>query len=59
MKPAVVSRYSKSLEAGERLLLAEQKSLADALLTFQPGERNYPIVQQLVDEIVRVDEVMI
>ncbi|MFJ3388188.1 threonine/serine dehydratase [Lysinibacillus sp. NPDC086135] len=59
VEPAVVSRYSKSLEAGERLLLAEQKSLADALLTLQPGERNFPIVQQLVDEIVSVDEVMI
>ncbi|MDM5246343.1 threonine/serine dehydratase [Lysinibacillus sp. G4S2] len=59
VEPAVVSRYAKSLEAGERLLLEEQKSLADALLTLQPGERNFPIVQQLVDEVVSVDEASI
>lgn len=59
VEPAVVSRYSKSLEIGARLLLEEQKSLADALLTLQPGERNFPIVQQLVDEVVSVDEVLI
>lgn len=59
VEPAVVSRYAKSLEAGERLLLEEQKSLADALLTLQPGERNFPIVQQLVDEVVSVEEALI
>ncbi|MGE7914228.1 threonine ammonia-lyase [Lysinibacillus xylanilyticus] len=59
VEPAVVSRYAKSLEAGERLLLEEQKSLADALLTLQPGERNFPIVQQLVDEVVSVEEAWI
>lgn len=59
VEPAVVSRYTKSLEAGERLLLDEHKSLADALLTLQPGERNFPIVQQLVDEVVNVDETLI
>ncbi|WP_235616203.1 threonine ammonia-lyase [Lysinibacillus parviboronicapiens] len=55
-EPAVVSRYAKSLKAGERLLVEEQKSLADALLTLQPGERNFPIVQKLVDRVVSVEE---
>ncbi|QPQ37424.1 threonine ammonia-lyase [Lysinibacillus sp. JNUCC-52] len=58
-EPAVVSRYSESIKSGERLLLKEQKSLADALLTLQPGERNFPIVQKIVDDIVRVDEASI
>lgn len=58
-EPAVVSRYSESIKSGERLLLKEQKSLADALLPLQPGERNFPIVQKLVDDIVRVDEASI
>jgi threonine dehydratase len=58
-EPAVVSRYADSLIVGERLLLKEQKSLADALLPLQPGERNFPIVQKLVDDIVRVDEASI
>ncbi|EON73971.1 threonine ammonia-lyase [Lysinibacillus sphaericus] len=56
VEPAGVSRYAKSLKAGERLLLEEQKSLADALLPLQPGERNFPIVQKLVDSVVSVDE---
>ena len=55
-EPAAISRYAKSLQANERLLLEEQRSLADALLTLQPGERNFPIVQKLVDEVVSVDE---
>lgn len=55
-EPAAISRYAKSLQANERLLLEEQKSLADALLTLQPGEHNFPIVQKLVDEVVSVDE---
>lgn len=59
VEPAVVPRYSKSIQVGKRLLLAEQQSLADALLTLQPGERNFPIVEKLVDDIVRVDEASI
>ncbi|MFJ7407870.1 MULTISPECIES: threonine/serine dehydratase [unclassified Lysinibacillus] len=59
VEPAAVPRYSESIKADERLLLDEQKSLADALLTLQPGERNFPIVQKLVDDIVRVDEASI
>ncbi|MGE7091311.1 threonine ammonia-lyase [Lysinibacillus sp. NPDC048646] len=56
VEPAVISRYAKSLKAGERLLLEEQKSLADALLPLQPGKLNFPIVQKLVDNVVSVDE---
>lgn len=58
-EPAVVPRYSESIQVGQRLLIEEQKSLADALLTLQPGERNFPIVEKLVDDIVRVDEASI
>jgi len=55
-EPAVLSRYVKSRQAGERVLLVEQKSLADALLTLQPGEKNFPIFQKYVDDVVGVDE---
>jgi len=58
-EPAVVPRYSESIKVGKRLLVKEQKSLADALLPLQPGERNFPIVEKLVDDIVRVDEASI
>jgi len=55
-EPAVLSRYAKSRASGERVLLEEQKSLADALLTLQPGEKNFPISQKYVDDVVGVDE---
>lgn len=56
VEPAMLSRYAKSRIAGDRILLQEQSSLADALLTQQPGERNFPITQQYVDDVVGVDE---
>lgn len=59
VEPAIVPRYSKSLEAGQRLLLHEQQSIADALLTLQPGELNFPIVQRFVDHVIRVEETFI
>ena len=47
-------------EAGERVSLEEQKSVADALLTQKPGERNYPIVTGNVEGFVGVkDESML
>jgi threonine dehydratase len=32
------------------------KSVADALQTLRPGERNYPIIEKYVDKIVTVEE---
>ena len=59
-EPEVLRRYAKSLEAGERIDLGEQKSIADALLTQKPGERNYPIVTANVAQFVGVrDEFML
>lgn len=55
-EPAVLSRYAKSRQAGKRVLLEEKESLADALLTLQPGEKNFPIFQQYVDDVVGVAE---
>lgn len=59
-EPEVLRRYARSLEAGERIDLGEQKSVADALLTQKPGERNYPIVTANVSQFVGVrDEFML
>ena len=55
-EPAVLRRYAKSVEAGERVNLEEQKSVADALLTQKPGERNYPIVTANVEGFVGVED---
>lgn len=56
VEPARMPRYTRSLEAGERVLLAPAKSIADAILTLQPGEANFPIVQKYVDQVVVVAE---
>ena len=59
-EPYVLRRYAMSVEAGERVNLEEQKSVADALLTQKPGERNYPIVTGNVAGFVGVkDESML
>ena len=55
-EPYNLRRYAKSIEAGERVQLEEQKSEADALLTSIPGEKNYPIVSSLVSEFVGVKD---
>ena len=55
-EPAVVARYSKSLEAGERVSLPKAASLADALLVTQPGQNNFPLVQKYVDQVVSTSE---
>ncbi|SCZ79824.1 threonine/serine dehydratase [Acidaminobacter hydrogenoformans] len=56
VEPALMPRYSKSLAAGERILLEPAHSIADAILTLQPGEANFPIVQEYVDQVVAVAE---
>lgn len=56
VEPACMPRYTRSLEAGERVLLEPAHSIADAILTLQPGKANFPIVQKYVDHIVTVAE---
>ena len=57
VEPTVVSRYTKSLEAGEPTTMpSDSKSVADGLQTLRPGDLNYPIVKKYVDKIVTVDE---
>lgn len=57
VEPTNTCRYTKSLQAGKRIKLAsDSSSVADGTATLMPGERNYPIVEKNVDEIVTVDE---
>lgn len=55
-EPANAARYTASRAKGERTQIEEIKSLADALLTLIPGEKNFPIVQTYVDDIFTVNE---
>ncbi len=57
VEPTVVSRYTTSFKSGGPVTLPpESHSVADGLQTLRPGDRNYPVVQKNVDEIVTVDE---
>lgn len=57
VEPASVARYTNSFVVGHPTSLPkESKSVADGLQTLKPGERNYPIVEKYVDEIVTVEE---
>ncbi|WP_411843325.1 threonine/serine dehydratase [Salinicoccus sp. HZC-1] len=53
-EPANLPKYSESLARGERTKISRQKTIADALVSDQPGERNFPIVQENVDGMLAV-----
>ena len=55
-EPAVLPRYTESLKAGRRVTVEEQDTLADALPATEPGERNFPIICDCVDQVVDVSE---
>jgi threonine dehydratase len=55
-EPAVMPRYSESLKAGKRVVVPFHASIADALLTQTPGEKNFPLVQKNVDAVYPVSE---
>jgi threonine dehydratase len=58
-EPAVLPRYAESLKAGRRVSVPERDTLADALPATEPGERNFPIIQAYVDQVVGVSEAFI
>jgi threonine dehydratase len=45
-----------SLQAGRRVTIAAPETIADGLRAPQPGALTFPIIQQLVDEIVLVSD---
>ena len=56
VQPEANPSMRRSLEAGERLELAPQASIADALVVAKPGERTFAIAARLVEEVVLVSE---
>lgn len=48
--------FRASIDARKRVTTNPSRSLADALLVATPGERTFPIVRELVDDIVLVNE---
>jgi threonine dehydratase len=55
-EPSAMPRYTKSVEAGRRVIIEESPCIADALLTLQPGEKNFPIFQSNVDGLAAVKD---
>ncbi|MBP7110277.1 MAG: threonine/serine dehydratase [Firmicutes bacterium] len=55
-EPALMPRYTRSLSSGAPIQVDERPTIADALRTLKPGERNFPIVQKYVDEVIDVRE---
>ena len=59
-EPAALPRYSQSLAAGEPTQVPYQQTLADALVSQQPGSKCFPVVRTYVDRVVPVsDEFML
>ncbi|WP_019137946.1 threonine ammonia-lyase [Peptoniphilus timonensis] len=52
VEPENVNRYTLSLEEGEPREVKRGETLADGLLSVKPGENVFPIVRDLVDDIV-------
>jgi threonine dehydratase len=55
-EPQQADVVSRSLEAGEPQRLPTARSIADGLAAPVCGTRNLPLIQQYVDEVVRVSE---
>jgi threonine dehydratase len=56
IEPQQADVVSRSLEAGEPQRLLTARSIADGLAAPVCGTRNLPLIQQYVDEVVRVGE---
>ncbi|WP_342388355.1 threonine ammonia-lyase [Salinicoccus bachuensis] len=58
-EPATLPRYSESLEHGERVKIESRRTIADALVSVQPGARNFPIVQKYADGMLKAEDASI
>jgi threonine dehydratase len=56
VEPALADDVAQSFRAGKRIAIATPATIADGLRTNVTGEKNFPIIQQYVDDIVTVSE---
>ncbi len=56
VEPELANDVQQSFRAGRRISIATPATLADGLRTNCTGEKNFPIIQQHVDDIVTVSE---
>ena len=55
-EPAVLPRYTASLAAGHPVTIAKNRTIADGLVTLEPGDVCFPHVTRNVDAFADVDE---
>lgn len=55
-EPALANDTALSLERGEITAIGPTETIADGLRTSQPGELTFPVVRELVDGLVLVEE---
>lgn len=56
VEPALGDDVAQSLRAGRRISIPTPNTIADGLRTNCTGEKNFPFIQQYVDEVVTVSE---
>ena len=56
VEPELADDVAQSFRAGKRISIPTPATIADGLRTNCTGEKNFPIIQQYVDEIVTVSE---
>ncbi|MBI5086054.1 MAG: pyridoxal-phosphate dependent enzyme, partial [Acidobacteria bacterium] len=56
VEPEVANDYWLSLRKGEPVEIASPPTIADGLRTTKPGANNFPVIQQLVEEVLLVSE---
>lgn len=55
-EPAAIPRYSESRKAGKPVVVPMQDTVADGLMITNTGDNTYPIIEEYVDEIVKVED---
>jgi len=56
VEPALADDVAQSFRAGRRISIPTPATIADGLRTNCTGEKNFPIIQQYVDDILTVSE---
>ncbi|WP_062466213.1 threonine ammonia-lyase [Demequina maris] len=56
VQASATAAFPPSLAAGHPVTIERHGTIADGIAVVRPGEHTFPIVQELVDEVVTVDE---
>jgi threonine dehydratase len=56
MEPATANDFCQSLAAGTRIRIDRPTSICDGLCSYDVGEHNWPLLKQLVDQAMPIDD---